>query len=460
VTSATETYPASARRVGWSAILVAAAVLGLLWALDTFVLRTTLLASRRGQPALTPLYAFHDPLVSARCLWFAAAAACVVWLAPRLVDVQRVSRARFVLALGLLALALPALLFVVRQSFSDLGAQSVLFEYQDFLQDAARVDDAWVFLRDYVATMPTLSLHGQHYPPGPMLYLHAWGAVFGLTPFVSGVAILCAFAAAALVVHEALREIASERAARQGALLLVCAPTVLDHAASALDAVFLLAAAISWWIALRAFKPGNSVALAAVLGAALYVTTLMSFSALPVGLAIAVFAVLQSQDDRRGAWTRLAIVGASYAACALLVYGVNGFALWDCLHEARDHAARFMGRVVRGTPRATWPFRTYGNGVGFAIGTGAALAAASVIRIRSGTLGADRWSRTALVALAIMVFAPLYYMETERIWLYAVPWVVAIAVGAGGVDDASLRRLLGASLVQALLMESWLFTYW
>jgi hypothetical protein len=123
-----------------------------------------------------------------------------------------------------------------------------------------------------------------------MLYLHAFDVLFGLTPFVSGIAILAAFAVAALVVLAALREIASERAARQGALLLVCAPTVLDHACSAMDAVFLLAAACAWWVALRAFRPGASVAVAAALGAVLYGATIMSFSALPVGLAIGLFA--------------------------------------------------------------------------------------------------------------------------------------------------------------------------
>jgi hypothetical protein len=170
--------------------------------------------------------------------------------------------------------------------------------------------------------------------------------------------------------------------------------------------------------------------------------------------------VIAGRDDRRGALTRLLVAGASYAACAGIVYAVTGFALWECLHEAREHAARFMGRVIRGTPRAGWPYRTYGNGVAFAIGTGSALVAASFVRIRSRTLAADRWSGTAIAALAVMTFAPIYYMETERIWLFAVPWVVAIAVGGGGVDDASLRRMMFTSLVQALVMEAVLFTYW
>jgi hypothetical protein len=35
-----------------------------------------------------------------------------------------------------------------------------------------------------------------------------------------------------------------------------------------------------------------------------------------------------------------------------------------------------------------------------------------------------------------------------------------VAVGGGGLDDASLRRLVITSLLQALVMEALLFTYW
>ncbi|MDZ4771863.1 MAG: hypothetical protein SGI72_01880 [Planctomycetota bacterium] len=458
--SAPEPYPDGRRHVGWNAILLCAVVLTGLWALDSLVLHTSLLSVRRGEFPLTPLYAFFEPIWNARIVSFAVCALLVAAFAPRLVDGERTSRALFGCVLGALAIALPYALFVVRQAPSELGAQSILFGYGDFLQDAERVGNGWDFLRDYVATMPTLSLHGQHYPPGPMLYLHAWGSVFGLTPLTAGFAILVAFAAAVLVGHAALRNIVSERAARQGALLVLCAPTLLDHACSAMDAVFLLAAMCTWWTALRTFRNGAAFTIAAALGVVLYVATLMSFSALPVGLAVAIFALFQAKNDVRATLIRLVIVGASYAACAALVYFVNGFAIWECLHEAREHAAKFMGRIIRGTPHATWAYRTYGNGVAFAIGAGAALVAACAVRIESKSIGADRWTPTALLALLVMTFAPIYYMETERIWMFAVPWIATVAIGPNGVDDVSMRRLLSASLVQALVMEALLFTYW
>jgi hypothetical protein len=51
-------------------------------------------------------------------------------------------------------------------------------------------------------------------------------------------------------------------------------------------------------------------------------------------------------------------------------------------------------------------------------------------------------------------------METERIWLFALPWVAAAAVAAGPFERGSLRLLLGSGLAQALAMEIGLFTLW
>jgi hypothetical protein len=455
--SSSENSPTHA---GWRLIGLTALLLAALWALDLYVLRTTLLTTRKGQPPLTPLYAFFDPAWSSRAFLFVGLAAVGAWFAPRVADPTRVSRAIFVLLLAASAVALSVALFVVRQPLGDLGAQSVIFEYQDFLQDSARVGDVPTFLREYVVNMPALSLHGQHYPPGPAIFLHAIAGVFGPSPFPGGVAIVAAFAAALVVTYATLRELVGERAARQGAILILCVPTALDHAGTALDAVFMLAAACSWWCALRAFRPGASALWSLGLGALLLATTFMSFSALPVGMSITIYALVRARSGARGALSRLAIVGAVYVLGVWLLWAASGFALWDCLEHSRAHAEKFMGRIVRGTPRATWFFRSYGNIAAIVIGGGVGLMAAVLARLRAGRIGADGWTSAALVSLVVMTFGQIYYMETERIWLFVLPWLACIAVGGGAFDDRSLSRLVAVGWLQALAMEVVLFTFW
>lgn len=446
--------------VSWRVILVTALALSALWALDSFVLHTTLLVSRRGQPALTPMYAFWEPRVTWGIAAFVALAIALVRNAPQYLDPERTRRSGFVAFAFVASLALPFAAFVVRLSPGDLGSQSILFEYGDFLQDADRVGALAPFLRDYVATMPTLSLHAQHYPPGPIVALHVWGEVFGDTPFAAGILVLLAFAVGVWAAFRALLEFTSERAARQGALLIACAPMALDQACTSMDAVFFAIAAGVWWLALRTFRPDANRALPVLLGCALFAATCFSFSALPVGLAVLAYALVGARRNPLPVLLRLLVVGIAYVLSAVATDAATGFSIWHCFVEARDHALRFMGRIVRGTPRAGWGYRTYGNFVAFAVAAGIGIVAALVVRMRAAPRLRSAWPIAASITLAVMVFAPIYYMETERIWLFALPWLAAIVVGTHGFDDRSMRRLLIAALIQALAMQVLLFTYW
>jgi hypothetical protein len=436
------------------------------WGYDVFVLRTSHLAGRGKLLALTPLYTFWEPVWRTWALAFPAFAAWFAWSAPRLADPLRVSKARFAPQLFAWAIVLPFALFLVRQSPSEFGDLPRIFRYRDLIQDAERVQSVATFLRGYVELMPTLSLHGQHYPPGPAIWLHLWYGVFGQTPQVAGMSVLIAFGVGIVAVWGALREIASERAARQGALLTLAVPAVLDHACTSIDALFFAFAAGAWWCALRVFGAreraaagaGSGAGMAMLLGVLLLLATLISFSGLPLGFAVLVYALLRWRANV----VRLLIVGGAFAASAVLLWAVSGFAIWECLHSARDHAERFMGPMIAGSSRATWAYRSYGNIVGYLIGAGVALCVGVAARIGAGGAARDRWAVAVAIALGVMTFANIYYMETERIWIFAMPWLAAIVVGgsSGGLEDASMRRLVAAGALQAVMMECLLFTFW
>ena len=59
-----------------------------------------------------------------------------------------------------------------------------------------------------------------------------------------------------------------------------------------------------------------------------------------------------------------------------------------------------------------------------------------------------------------MSFGGVYFLETERIWLFALPWLAACAVSGGSFDDRSMRLSIGVGFSQALLAETVLFTLW
>jgi hypothetical protein len=442
--------------VSWRAIAIAAAVLLAAWGFDVFVLRTTHLTGHKQQPALTPMYAFWEPVWKSSALVFVAFAAWFAWSAPRLADPERVSRRRFAPQLFAWAVVLPFALFLVRQSVADFGDLARVFRYSDLFQDAEHVRDVRSFLRGYVETMPKLSLHGSHFPPGPAIFVHLSEEVFGERPAVSGITVLVAFAAGIVAAYGALREIASERAARQGALLLLAVPSVLDHACTSIDALFMACASGVLWCALRAFRPGAHFGSAVMLGVVLLIATCVSFSTFPLGLAVTVFALMQW----RTAWQGLLLVGATYLGAAWVLDLTTGFSIFACLRAAQEHAEALMGPMIENTARAGRAYRSYGNVVAFAIGSGVALVPAVVGRVWGAGIRGDRWAVAAVVTLGVMAFAPIYYMETERIWIFAMVWMAGIAVGGGSLGEGSMRRLIVAGMLQAVAMECLLFTFW
>jgi hypothetical protein len=450
------------------ALLAAAIVLAMLWIFELGVLRSGLLTSFQDQPAIAPLYAFWMPRLHAGALAFVLLAAALVALAPRLADEARTPRAGFAAALFLLSVLLPLGLFAVREPLAELGANFAIYRNEEFYDDARRIasfEDAegrgmGAFLRGYVAAMPGLSLHGQHFPPGHALWLYAVGEAAGPSLIAAAASVLLAFALALCAAWRALAALLGEGAARVGALLCLAAPSLLDFACTSMDAVFLLWASLSWWAALRAFRPDGRAWQALLTGVLLLVASCFSFAALPVGLVVLLHALWSGRAQLRATATRLAFVGASYVGSALTLRAATGFALWECLAEGRAHGLALIQEILRAAPGSGWAQFSYGNLAAFAIGSGVALVAAAGLRLARGGIAADRFTLPALATLAILAAGGLFYLETERIWIFAMPWLAAIGASGTRPSAASLRLLLCAGLAQAFALEALLFTLW
>src|SRR6185503_1815023 len=298
--------------------------------------------------------------------------------------------------------------------------------------DALKIHEYAPFLRHYVELMPQLSLHGKHFPPGHASWIYAVVSCCGAGTIRVALVALAAFALALVCTYHAFAALAGERAGRTGALLLLACPSLLDFACTSLDAVFLLAAVLCLWSALligkRLALPENRMPLGLPLaaGAALAGASLLSFSALPLGLALGLYLVCAGRRRLRSALAALAGIGVSYAGCLALLWAATGFAFHECLARAIELNAEFMARVVGRDTHELHGFLCYGNVWAFLIGSGAALVAAAGWRLARGRAGWSSWSTAALVTLAIMAFGGIYFMETERIWLFAMPWLAAV----------------------------------
>ena len=88
------------------------------------------------------------------------------------------------------------------------------------------------------------------------------------------------------------------------------------------------------------------------------------------------------------------------------------------------------------------------------------MGAALFVRVRAGSFSFDPFRLAVLCTLAILAFGNLHQMETERIWIYAVPWLAALALDRETLVSAALPWLLVVGWLQAYLMEIFLFTLW
>jgi hypothetical protein len=442
-------------------LLGTAVVFVALIALDRGVLHTGVLTPFRGLEPLSPLYAFWAPAFRAGAVIFVLLALSRVFLVPRLIG-PRVTTMGFAAGLMIMSLALPLALFLVRDEPVALGSQFLIYPGEEYFDDARRIVDLKAFIRHHTELAPQLSLHGRTHPPGFAAFLSIVGRIAGPSPLAAGVAVLLVFGAGTLLAWRAFTLVLDRRAARIAALLLLAAPSLLDFACTSMDAVFFAAACLVLLCLFRSLSDSGRWWHGVLTGLALYVAMFCSFSAAPLGLFVVLYGALLWRERR--SWQvplHLSIAFVSFvAAYAAVRYGA-GFDLWESFQVARVQNDEIMGPLI-GRGAAAYIPTTVGNFSAFLVGTGLAIVPLFA-RVGSRALK-DPGSRSLFLAtsatLAVICAGGLYTMETERILMFAMPWMAVSAVAAGPLSDSAVVLMMGAGWVQAFAMEMFLFTLW
>ncbi len=431
-------------------------------ALDQLVLHPGVLTSFHGLEPLSPLYAFVIPeFRPAAALFVLLAVSCGLFL-PRLIS-PRVSTPWFAAGLFILSLTLPLTLFLVRNDLAQLGSQFLIYPGEEYFDDAARIIDLGQFVRHYTELAPQLSLHGRVHPPGFATFLFAVGHVFSSTPLAAGVAVLLVFAAGTVFAWRAFALVLDERAARIAALSLLAAPSLLDFACTSMDAVFYGAAGLVLHAAFLSFSDHGRWWQAVLTGVALYLAMFCSFSAVPLGLFIALYGALLWWDRRSlRVPLQLCIASVSFAAAYNVARYGAGFDLWESFQVAKSLHYQIMGNVLGRSVASAYLPTTFGNMAAFLIGTGLAIVPLFVRGARNALtpLGGRSLFVATSATFAVMCAGGLYTMETERILMFAVPLAVSAAAATTTLSDSAVVLLIGVGWAQAFAMEVFLFTLW
>jgi hypothetical protein len=276
----------------------------------------------------------------------------------------------------------------------------------EYLPSLAAFDYGPRFVLDRFAELvPSLPVHSAGHPPGLLLTMHYLGLDTSpkLTAFIIGVGALSAPLTYAL----AKRVFEEERTARIAGVLAAFSPAMLHFGATSADAVYLtlgLLAAIGL-VSKRAWVGALVLA----------IVSLFAWSLLAVG-AWATIRVLLRDGLKPAIWLGV-IIGAILIAFQAVFAAATGFDPIGTLHAtSRVYEVGIASR----RPYAYWLF---GSPTAFLLIAGVPIAWLALRRLAQAAPEA----LAIFAVLAISSVLGFTKAETERIWLFLVPFVLLAA---------------------------------
>jgi hypothetical protein len=293
------------------------------------------------------------------------------------------------------------------------------------------------FLSHFPEISSKLPIQAQGHPPGLLLVIHYLGldTAAGLAALTIVVGAL-----ATPLLYLLARELVAESEARAATLLFVFVPTSLLYGATSGDALFATLGVLAA-VGLLARRPLNQL----LGGGALAFAAFFSYALLAVG---AWAALVRWRREGIGVAIRLAALCAAVLVSVYLIVDITtGFDLVAAIRATDD---RYREGIARLRPYAFWFF---GSPAAFVLMLG------PVAWFAARSLAAKEASAVALaIVIAIIVLAGYTKAETERIWLFLVPF--ACLAAARSLSTRRLPLVLVAITAQAVLIETFLFTKW
>jgi hypothetical protein len=335
------------------------------------------------------------------------------------------------------------------------------YKNEEILSDVLSTGPSPVkLLSTYTERQPTLSVHGRTKPPGFALLYQAVLTVFPKRLSILGIVITVLGSVLAIPVYWLARALDGDEArARASALLAASAPASVLFGAVSLDAVFAVVAATCF--ALTAWEIATpSPRKRFVLGFTLFVSIMLSYSGLVVGLVCALWLALERFSDPRRLLRSGVEIASGVVAPLLFLRWSTGFNAWTCFVNARKLNSDLMTEVIgkRLDTASIWSYASIGNLLAFGVFLGPALVAAlGGLRASQLSPRARTLALAAGASLLVACIGGVYLLETERILLFFVPIVAVLAARSAG---PKLAETVGLSCSTALLFELLCFTLW
>jgi hypothetical protein len=363
------------------------------------------------------------------------------------------------------------LITVFALSQSDARLFQNIYDYKSFGTDRdlalfSNLRDVW---EKWNLMMPALHGRNPHYPPGNLFILkieqlyHVPGLLKGL---VITATLLCV---PFLYYLGKVLGYSHETALLTVALFVTSAsPTIFPTTSTAAATMFFtLASYLGFFTAIK----NNRMRGAILCGFSLSLYSLMSFSVFIVGLSILMISLIYIFFDsqRRVYIVKTDIIaGITFIGSLLLLYIFTGFNLWSCLIQSIQNNSDIMTVDPFDAP-VRYLLRSTGNILAYSIYTGivlSSLALAGYSRLYKAALDIRIFIAGCLATLIAAGFSGLFFMETERIWVFFTPFL-AISAGWGILSWSNpdnrpeiARLLIITNLLTTSVQEICFKHYW
>jgi hypothetical protein len=282
----------------------------------------------------------------------------------------------------------------------------------------------------FAELVPALPVHAAGHPPGLLLTMHylqldsakrlAWFCI------VVG-------ACSAPLAYALARQLFEDATARVAGLLMAFSPAALHFGATSADAVYLTAGLIA---AALLFKHRLAGAIALAL------TSLFAWSLLAVGAWAAILTLVR--DGLRPAVKLALICGAAFVGFQALLAVTTGF---DPIGTLKATSHVYEIGIASRRPYAYWLF---GSPTAFLLILGAPIAWLATAQLARRTPEAV----AIFAVIAISALLGFTKAETERIWLFLVPFVCLAAAPRISRPTPLIAFLATQALVYELLFDT------
>ena len=366
----------------------------------------------------------------------------------------------------------------------------------EYYGDVPRVDELGLrkFLRDYSTPelFDTLSGHTRTHPPGGVVFLWFFSKIFGYNLLSASLISILFTAITVIPVYRLGTHLYGEKVGRYALLLFLITPNFVMFTGTSMDGPFSVFPILSVYLFYKAreqetepdqvwygFRPYSLLT-----GIMLALGMFMTYSTVVVGVFLCVIALLERRQFVQYLKVLL-FATLGFVGFYLLLFVLTEFQPIEALWAAIKKDEKGMGTGYESIER--YFHLSFANLFAFLIGVGLPITLVWLRQIivalkdwRQNTRASEQESNGTrvpwifrhdealdtfvigfLITLLYFTFSTLFTMEVERIWIFMVPFfVIPVAKHLTARPISDLYWVAGILVVQLIVMETLLYTYW